>query len=68
MTIPTADEYLAKVAASTNRRIRTDAGDVEKQSIQDQLLIERRLRERERAQSGGLGFGLFKIKPGGPMS
>lgn len=68
MAVPDADAYLEKVAATTNRRVRTDAGDVEKQNVADLLEVERRLRDRQRQQGNGLGFSLFKIKPGGPTS
>lgn len=68
MPAPTADEYLAKIAENTAKRIRTNAGDVERHSLKEQLELEARLRDRERQASGGLGFGLFKIRPGGPSS
>lgn len=69
MAIPSADDYLdSLIRRGANKRVRTDAGDVEKHSIEDQLLLERRLRDRERQANSGLGIGLFKIKPGGPAS
>lgn len=65
MAIPTADELTESIATNaTTKRIRTNAGDVEQQTVGEQLKLLQMIRDRENQTAGKPGIGLFQIRPG----